>query len=76
MEGLGARHELGLILEEREHGDLHRRDARAQAQHGALLDVALVVPHVLLGVAGAQQGEEDPVDADRGLDDVGHEPLL
>jgi hypothetical protein len=43
VEVLGEGDELGLVFEEREHGDFDRREARAQAEHGAGLGLALVV---------------------------------
>ena len=76
VELLGAGDELLLVFEERQHGDFDRGDAWAEAENGACLGVAFFVGNLLLGVARGEDGEEDAVEADGGLDDVRDEFLL
>ena len=76
VERLGAGDEHLFVFEEREDGDFDRRDARAEAEYGACLGVTLFVGDGLFGVAGAEDGEEDAIDADGWLDDVRDEFLF
>ena len=56
---------VAVLAQQRQHRDLDRRDARVQAQHGALLAADLV-----LVVGLAQQREHGPAEAGGGLDHV------
>ena len=76
VERAGAADEGFLVLDEGKHGDFYRSNPRREAEHGAFLDVALVVGDVFFGVTGAEDGEENAVDADGGLDDVRDEFFL
>src|SRR5829696_6963242 len=71
-DALRHRDDLGLVLREREHGDLDGRELWVQTQNHPLL--ALVGR--LLGVGVHQDGEHRAVDPGRGLDDVGVVTLL
>ena len=63
--------ELGLVLDEREDGDLDRGDGRVEVHDRANVGVALAVDELLLLVGIADEGEREAVGAGGRLDDVG-----
>lgn len=71
VELFGNFHELGLIFDKWEDGDLVRGDAWVELHQATLFAADFV-----FGVGGSEDGEEEAIDAERGLDDVGDELLL
>ena len=57
--------EQGLVLDEGENGHLDRGQARVELEQRALL-----AAHLVLAVGRGEHGQHQPVDANRGLDDV------
>jgi hypothetical protein len=66
----GGRDQL-LLLGQRHHGDLHRRDVLVQPQHDSGLAL-----HLVLVVGVEQASDQDPVHAHRRLDDPGKVALV
>ena len=69
VELVGLGHELRLVLDERQHRRLDRREARVQLEQRARLAADLV-----LAVGRSEHGQHEAVDADARLDDVRHVP--
>src|SRR5690606_13300676 len=69
-EALGLRGEVG-VARGREHGDLHRRQSRVEPQHRALVDPALGVGRLVLGVGVDEEGHQGTAQTGCRLDDVG-----
>ena len=68
---MAARDDLAALLEERQDGDLDRRELAMEAEHHPLL-----AAHLLLPIGVEQEGEERAVDAGGRLDHVRHDLLL
>ena len=66
---VGERRQL-LVLRQRQHRDLDRREPRVEPQHRALLDLAVAGRRFVLVVRGEQERERRPVGAGRRLDHV------
>mmetsp|Transcript_38005 Transcript_38005/g.85482 ORF Transcript_38005/g.85482 Transcript_38005/m.85482 type:complete len:320 (+) Transcript_38005:3-962(+) len=59
-----------LVLHQRQHRNFHGSDGRVEGEVAPLLAV-----HLVLSVGRADEGEDAPVDAEGGLDDMWGEPL-